>query len=395
MTGKTDLIIAVVTSFPPGTQSLNEYGFHLVREFAANPEVAQVHVIADKLPAPLAELDLGDKITVHRVWSFNSLRAMPAIVGKLRALKPNGALFNVQTATFGDKELTAGLGLLTPMVARWLACPTGVLAHNILVGVDLEHTVLKGQRLRQWIVKTGGAVITRGMMSASYVTTTLQSYVDALKPRYPRADLTLVPHGTFDTEERPWIPLDKRPRRIVTMGKFGTYKKLETLIEAFGLLRQDPRFADYTLVVGGTDHPNTPGYVKSLAKAHAGDHSIVFHGYVAEEDVATFFESAQLSVFDYEATTGSSGVLHQTASYGTLPVFPAIGDFVDVARDEGITGFNYAPGDAQDMAKAMMQGLSDMTAAEDRASKNREASLDMPLSRVAAFHVDKFQVLSR
>ena len=395
MTTDTGLEIAVITAFPPGEQSLREYGFHLVNEFAANPDVAHVHVLADLLPEPMAELDLGDKVTVHRVWGFNTLGCLPAILRKLRALRPDGAVFNVQTATFGDKELTAGLGLLTPMVARWMACPTGVLSHNWLVGVDLEHTVLKGQRLRQMIVKTGGAVITCAMMSASYVTTTLKSYVDALKPRYPRADLTLVPHGTFDTVERDWVPLATRPHQIVTMGKFGTYKKLETLIAAFDILRQDPAFADYKLIIGGSDHPNTPGYFDGLARKHADDTSIVFHGYVTEDDIARFFETAQLSVFDYEATTGSSGVLHQTASYGTLPVFPEIGDFVDVARDEGITGYNYQPGDAADMADAMRRALSDMESAEVRAKANRDASLDMPLSKVAAFHIDKIRGLSK
>ena len=222
MAERSGLEIAFITTFPPSTQSLNEYGFHMVREFAANPEVAHVHVIADVLAGPVNELDLGDKVTVHRVWRFNAPGALFSILGKLRQLKPDGALFNVQTASFGDREIPAALGLLTPMVARWFACPTGVLAHNWLVGVDPEHTVLKGQRLRQMIVKTGGAVVTRAMMAASYVTTTLQSYVDALKPRYPRADLTLVPHGTFDTVERAWVPLATRPHHIVTMGNIFT-----------------------------------------------------------------------------------------------------------------------------------------------------------------------------
>jgi glycosyltransferase involved in cell wall biosynthesis len=205
----------------------------------------------------------------------------------------------------------------------------------------------------------------------------------------------LVPHGTFDTVERDWVPLATRPHQIVTMGKFGTYKKLETLIAAFDILRQDPALADYKLIIGGSDHPNTPGYFDGLARKHADDTSIVFHGYVAEDDIARFFETAQLSVFDYEATTGSSGVLHQTASYGTLPVFPEIGDFVDVARDEGITGYNYQPGNAQDMADAMRRALSDMESAEVRAKANRDASMDMPLSKVATFHIDKICELSK
>ncbi|MFM2356028.1 MAG: hypothetical protein RLZZ528_1764 [Pseudomonadota bacterium] len=382
--------IALVTAFPPGGLSLNEYGFHLARSLASQPGVADVVVIADIASAPVAaDAPLHPKFRVCPVWAFNSLATLPRILRALRREAPDGVIFNLQMASYGDREVPAALGLLAPLAARLAGYPTGVIAHNILAGVDLDQTVLKGRRLRQAVIRAAGHVITRALLGAHYMTVTLGTYVDLLKARYPGATgrLHLVPHGTFDTGDRPWVAQTTRPDRIVTMGKFGTYKRLETLLAAFDILRQDPAHAGTELVIGGTDHPNTPGYVAALAAARAGDSGVRFAGYVAETDVPAFFEGARLSVFDYQATTGSSGVLHQSAAYGAVPVFPRIGDFVDLCEDEGLSGLHYEPGDAAGLARAMAQVLGDSAGAEAIARANHRAALGMPMSEVAAFHL--------
>jgi glycosyltransferase involved in cell wall biosynthesis len=383
--------IAVVSAFPPGILSLNEYAFHMVKTLALREDIAEIIVIADRLSNPQAELDMGPKVTVRRVWNFNSVSAMPSIITALRNAKVEGAIWNLQTATFGDKEIPAALGLMGPVFAKLLGVPSGIIAHNIIAGVDLEQTVLKGKPLRQTVVRVAGAIVTRAMMMANYVTVTLASYETLLKHSYPRADLTLVPHGTFDTELRAWQPINTRAKNIATMGKFGTYKRLETLLTAFDMLREDPALHDTVLVIGGTDHPNTKGYMASVEASRVGDKGVVFHGYVAEDDIPSFFTAARVSVFDYSSTTGSSGVLHQTASYGAVPVFPHIGDFVDVCADEGLTGKHYEPGDAAGMAAAMRGLLLDEAESERIALSNRDAAEGMPFSKIMDFHMQKFQ----
>ena len=54
-----DLKLALVSAFPPGRQSLNEYGLHLAREMAERTDVSEVVVRADRLSQPEAELPLG------------------------------------------------------------------------------------------------------------------------------------------------------------------------------------------------------------------------------------------------------------------------------------------------------------------------------------------------
>lgn len=379
--------IALVSAFPPGKQSLNEYGLHLAKGLAARPDVGEVVVIADKLPQWMPELDLGPKIRIERCWSFNKFTTLPGLIKAIRDAGADGVVWNLQMATFGDSEATAALGLLAPMAARLAGTPSGVIAHNMIDGVDLDHTVLKGQRLRQAAVRLGSRVITRALLSANYLTVTLRSYHDSLRAKHPQAAVHLVPHGTFDTGEAPVAPLSERPRRIVTMGKFGTYKRLETLLEAFDILRMGPGNADLQLVIGGSDHPNTPGYLDRLAAQRVNDDGVTFAGYIAEEEIPAFFGDARLSVFDYTATTGSSGVLHQTACYGTVPVFPRIGDFVDVCEDEGISGVNYTAQDANDMAAQMQRALLDETGSQSMVDRNRDAAMGFPFEKVVEFHV--------
>lgn len=159
--------------------------------------------------------------------------------------------------------------------------------------------------------------------------------------------------GGHHIDERPWVDLLASPRRLVTMGKFGTYKNLETLLAAFDQLRADPKHADYQLVFGGSDHPAAEGYMARLAATRHRSPRMIFAGYINEDAVATFFETARQSVLDYESTTGSPCVLHQTATYGEVPVFPRISDFVDVCKSEGLGGYHYSPGCVADMAAEM------------------------------------------
>lgn len=382
--------IALVSAFPPSQNSLNEYGYHLALSFAERPDVSEVIIIADQQSAPTPELDLGPKITVQRIWRFNSCNAALDIRKAVKAAKPSLTLFNLQMASFGDWELPAALGLFAPMLTRYSGHLTGIIAHNLFLGVDLEQTNMKGKPLRQMAAKMGGAMMTNNLLKSHYMTVTLGSYAEALAQSHPMADVHLVPHGTFD-KPRALKPYDKRPENIVTMGKFGTYKKLGTLIKAFCTLKPIASLEGPQLIIGGTDHPATKGYVAGLQADYAHRPDIEFWGYVAEDDVPTLFGDARLCVFDYESTTGSSGVLHQAASFGTPPIFPRIGDFVDLCDDEGLSGLHYEPGDVAGMADAMRTILSQPKMAADMATKNLEAAHAFPIAKVIDFHMEQIK----
>ena len=381
--------IAIVTAFPPSAGSLNEYGFHLVNAFAARKDIEKIIVIADKYDGDTAELDLGPKVDVKRVWRFNSPFAGLHILKALKSSKAEGALYNLQTASFGDSEIPAALGLLTPALSQKLSMPSGVIMHNLVEAVDLSKTNLAKSPLRQKLVSAASYFVTKTMLMSGFMTVTLDSFWDILKEKYNAKNAFMVPHGSFQSAPEQHISqLEDRPRNVVTMGKFGTYKRLERTIGAIQSLNASLSVEQkIKLVIGGSNHPAMPGYLEGLAAEHDADKNIIFHGYVAEEDVANFFTHAKLAIFDYDSTTGSSGVLHQAAIYGTPAAYPMMGDFIDVTEREGLKGFNFNPLDQAALEMAIKQCLEDDAFAQSLAQNNIDVSKGVTMGTVASIQL--------
>ena len=377
--------LALISAFPPAKASLNEYGLHLVNAFARRTDITRIIVLADQDDSVAKELELDPKIEVRRVWKFNSPFAGLAILRELKAIQPEHALYNLQTASFGDNEVPAALGLLTPMLSQRLV-PSGVIMHNLIDAVDLSKTNLAGNKIRQKIVSTAGTIINKCLLKTGFVSVTLDSFLDIFHSKYRAKNAFIVPHGSFANESKADIPLiNERSDTIVTMGKFGTYKKLERMISAVQRLNSTLyKTAPIKLVIGGSNHPATPGYMETLQAEHAIDSNIVFHGYVAEEDVAGFFKQGKLAVFDYDSTTGSSGVLHQAATYGTPSIYPLMGDFIDVTEREGLQGFHYIPLDEDSLMSTIDKALSLSEKAQDMADNNLSISSGVPMDTIAS-----------
>jgi len=137
----------------------------------------------------------------------------------------------------------------------------------------------------------------------------------------------------------------------------------------------------------GSDHPAAAGYLDELASLHQSDPNIVFHGYVAEDDVASFFTQARRAIFDYDSTTGSSGVLHQAAIYGTPAAYPLMGDFIDVTEREGLTGFNFKPLNQSALEQAIETCLADTQLGQSYADTNIDVSKGVTMGTVVSIQL--------
>lgn len=380
--------LALVTAFPPSTGSLNEYGFHLANAIAERADVEKLIILADRLDTPAEELNLSDKIEVRRVWSFNQILTPLKIARAARKADVDGVIYNLQTASFGDREIPAALGLLAPAMTRLFGTRTGVIAHNLIDAIEVEKTAVGSNPVRAFLIRTFGKVITHALLKANYLTTTLDSFSEILEEKYGAKNAYMVPHGTFPSTAPAPTPVATRDMTICTMGKFGTYKRLERLIAAFKRVQAQTPSHELKLKIGGSDHPSTPGYLADLKAKHEGDTDIEFIGYIAEEDVASFFTSSRLAVFDYESTTGSSGVLHQSAGFGTPAAYPMIGDFIDVTMREGLSGYNYDAFDEASLAEAIEKAMFETELSDQMVAANLAVSDAMPMSTIAAFHAE-------
>jgi glycosyltransferase involved in cell wall biosynthesis len=296
-------------------------------------------------------------------------------------------LFNLQFATFGGAKIPATLGLSAPKLVRMAGFPTMVLLHNIMETVDLRNAGYAGNPVMEAIMRTAGNLITRLILSVDKVALTIPKYVEILTAKYHATNVLLAPHGSF--EERLDLPsLDLPPglRQIMTFGKFGTYKKVEMMFDAYQLLLERG-YTDLEIVIAGSDSPNAAGYLDAMRTKYAHLPNVRFTGYVAETDVPRIFGDAAVVIFPYTSTTGSSGVLHQAGAYGKAVVLPNIGDFAEVITEEGYAGEFFLPDDIPTLADAIARILDNDERRRELGARNFLASQGLPLNDVVDWYL--------
>lgn len=382
--------IAVVTAFPPSKVTLNEYGYHLVKNFVQKDEVTELVLITDKTSEP-KQLDFenSQKVSVNECWEFNCYANIFTIVKAVLKEKPDAVLFNLQFVKFGDKKIPAALGLFLPMILKMLGCNTVVLLHNIMEQVDLANAGFTSNKLAQKVYNFIGTTLTNCILKADVVVT-INKYVGILTAKYKTDNVSLIPHGSFETPKNVDFDLPIGPKKIMAFGKFGTYKKVEILIDAIELIRQNNN-EPIEIVIAGTDSPNTPGYLQSVKEKYAHVEGITFTGYVEENDVERIFTESTIVAFPYTSTTGSSGVLHQAGSYGKAVVMPDLGDLALLVEDEGYKGEFFNPERASSLAKAISTILEDDNYRRRIAQTNYKAACALSMDKIVEMYLQKFK----
>lgn len=386
--------LAIVTAYPPSKVTLTEYAYYLVKHFRLQEEVSEIILITDytEKPKDLAFGGEGCKITVKESWKFNSYTNLFSISNTIAKTKPDAVLFNLQFLKFGDKKVPAALGLMLPMYCRIKGIPTISLLHNILEQVDLENAGFTKNKLLQKVYNFIGSTLTRFVLSSDILAVTISKYVSILEEKYKARNVALIPHGSFETPPEPSYILPAGPKQVMAFGKFGTYKKVEILIEAVELIRNRTS-EDIEIVIAGTDSPNTPGYLDAMKEKYSHVPQIRFTGYVAEEDVPGLFGESAVTVFPYTSTTGSSGVLHQAGSYGNAVVLPDLGDLSILVKEEGYTGEFFDPTDTSSLADAIEKIITQEDYRIALGQTNYKAACSLPMSEITRMYVDFFKAI--
>ena len=293
---------------------------------------------------------------------------------------------------FGDKKIAAALGLLLPLVCKLKKIPNIVLLHNILEEVDLGSAGFTSNKLMKKIYGFIGTTLTKFILQADTVAVTMQKYVDILEEKYNAKNVKLIPHGTFEIPAEPDYSLSKGPFQIMTFGKFGTYKKVEGMIQAVEMVRKSTGL-NLEVVIAGTDNPNVPGYLAQVEEDYKHVPQVRFTGYVEEEDVPVIFNESAVVVFPYTSTTGSSGVLHQAGSYGKAVVMPDLGDLALLVQDEGYLGEFFEPTSVKSLAYAIEILVTNEAHRLHIAKTNYKAATSHPMSKITQMYIEEFQTI--
>ncbi|CAL2092766.1 glycosyltransferase [Tenacibaculum sp. 190524A02b] len=387
--------LGIVSSFPPSKITLNEYAYHLVKGFVCLDEVEEVILFCDKT-AENKTLDFpyANKVKIVECWNFNSYQTFYTVSKAVKLHKPDQVLFNLQFMKFGDKKIVAALGLMLPFILKIMKIPTTVLIHNILETVDLESAGFTKNKLLQKAYGFIGYCLTQFILSANTVAVTIPKYKKILEQKYNVSNVIVIPHGTFELPKKPSHIPSYPVKKVMTFGKFGTYKKVEILIEAVKKVRKEFN-ETIEIVIAGTDNPNTPNYLKNVKEKYHHVPNLTFTGYVPEEKVADIFEESTIVAFPYTSTTGSSGVLHQAGSYGKAVVLPNIGDLKELIHDEGYDGEFFNATCANSLATAIKNILVNPTYRLTLEKTNYKAATAYPMQKICNMYLQVFSKMEQ
>ena len=376
--------ICLVTAFPPSRDALNEYGFHIASELCRIPGIS-LTVLGDEHSIESPELEGFD---VVRCWKFNSLRNPWRLLQAIWQQKPDVVWFNLGFASFGGNPLPAFFGIAIPCLARLTGSYTHVTLHQLMETVDLKDAGIRFPLA----YKVGGFLATQIVLFANSVSVMLPAYRSVLVTKYGRGSVYVRRHGIFSS--RPEYPdFEQRgnpEHRVLAFGKWGTYKRLEPLLEAFGAVVEQVPTAK--LVVAGTDHPKTPGYLESVQRKYTANKSIEFVGYVAEEEIAALLQGSTVSVLPYTSSAGSSGIAHLACAYGVPIVASDIPDFRRLADEEGLAIDFFPAGNVSELAQHLISLLQNHERQVEMALQNVSAAMRMSMPEIIREYLRTFEL---
>jgi len=376
--------ICLVTSFPPSRDALNEYGYHIACELRRIPGVS-LTILADEYSPKQPELD---GFSVVRCWKFNQLGNAWCLLKEIWRERPDVVWFNLGFASFGNKALPAFAGIATPCLARLLGSYTHVTLHQLMETVDLKDAGIRFPSL----YRAGGFAATQLVLCANSVSVMLPAYRNVLVEKYGRGAVYVRRHGIFSARpEYPDFTQRGNPEhRILAFGKWGTYKRLEPLLAAFETILQ--YCPEVRLVVAGTDHPKTPGYLRSVQKKFGARREVSFIGYVSEEDVAQLLQRSSVAVLPYTSSAGSSGIAHLACTYGVPIVASDIPDFRRLAEEEGLAIDFFPVGNVQQLAVSLIDLLQNRERQVEMALRNTSAALRMSMPEIIRQYLRTFEL---
>ncbi len=379
--------ICLVTAFPPSRRGLNEYGYHIARELQKDP-LLSLTILADKLDQPGPEQEGFD---VQRCWSFDQLSNPVSLLRVIHDIKPDVVWFNLLFSTFGNNPFAAFSGLAVPALTRLAGTYTHVTLHHLMDNIDLKDAGIRFPR----VYRTAGSLATRMLLMSNSISVLLPAYRRTLIEKYRGENVHFRAHGIMSA--RPEAPDFSRrgnpEHRILAFGKWGTYKRLENLIEAFAEVAET--MPEAKLVIAGSNHPMTPGYVESVAARFKGSDRIEFTGYVEEDHIQELFRSASVAIMPYSSATGSSGVAHLACEFGVPIICADIPDFHQMAEDESLAIQFYKSGDPSNMARSILELLNDPGLQREMAEQNFSAALRQTMPQIMRQYLRSFDLQKR
>jgi glycosyltransferase involved in cell wall biosynthesis len=248
------------------------------------------------------------------------------------------------------------------MLVQQLGYPTIVTLHELIELADLRTLNAPGGPL----AKLGARMLTNITSQADVLCLTMRHYADWMAAR--NVDCTHIPIGAY---HEPELLAESDSQELLFFTTLAPFKGLELLLEAFQLLRGE--YPKLKLTIAGTEHVRFPNYARELKARFGSMTGIQWLGQTSEDDVMELFRRAQIIVLPYTASTGSSSVLYQAATWGRPVVVSNLSEIKKLVDESDLQVEFFENGSVESLCTSLRSLIDSNTARHDQTIHNFNA----------------------
>ncbi|MBL0344952.1 glycosyltransferase [Candidatus Villigracilis affinis] len=370
--------LTVVSPFPPTITGIGQYGFHITRAIEKSGLFSRITVLAGA-KAGSDHTPVLNHAEIDYCWQPDDLKTRKIILSRLKHLKPDLVWFNLGASVFGKSPLANLSAMFTPMLARKMGLPTIVTLHELVELADLRALNAPGG----FLAPLGARLLTEVATQADLVCLTMQHYVDWLSARH--INCTHIPIGSY---HEPELLEETDEQELLFFTTLAPFKGLEILLEAFKELKLE--FPNLRLSIAGAEHTRFPNYSNDLRKKCDASNNIRWLGQVPEEQVKELFQSAQIVVLPYTASTGSSSVLYQSATWGRAIVASDLNEHKYLAKENNLQIQFFENGNVQSLKNSLRELLKNRELRKQQTAHNLNAIQKLTPSETCRHYIQAF-----
>ena len=338
--------LVIVSPFPPTITGIGQYGYHLTRTLAASGAFTRITVLAGSQANGQKPNHLG-LTEIKYCWAPGQFGARAAILSQVKRLNPDLVWFNTGASIFGKSPWVNVSGLLTPLFLRRMRIPTVLTVHELVELTDLRALNAPGGAF----AKVGARLLTHISSQADVVCLTMKNYADWLSAR--GVDCAHIPIGAY---HEPELLEESDSQELLFFTTLAPFKGLELLLTAFQALRME--YPNLRLTISGADHIRFPSYSDQLKRRFGSVEGVNWLGQTSEDRVIDLFHRAKLVILPYSASTGSSSVLYQAATWGRAIVASDLDEIRKLAEESDLEVEFFKSGDVDSLCNAIRAMLS-------------------------------------
>ena len=151
------------------------------------------------------------------------------------------------------------------------------------------------------------------------------------------------------------------PAVLIWAGRFVGFKHVERVLDLAGRLQRDGH--NFVLhVIGGSSDARQEEAEEAdhrYAEEHGLEENVIFHGLCSPQDVRSYMEESDIFILTSDRGEGWGAVLNEAMNSGCAPVAGAQAGAVPYLIKNGVNGYIYADGDAEDLAAKVERLIGD------------------------------------